>query len=207
MQRHDGLAGAGAALHDQQAGQLGADDLVLLALDGGDDVGEPSGASRLDGGEQRAAAGELVPRAVTVGVAGLELQRRSPNSSSSMPSSWRPLVAKCRRRASPSARARWPGRRARPPAPASPRPPAPGPRRTPPGARCRRSRRRRRCSAARSMRPNTRLASPSSSSRRRVTIVSQITSRSNRACSVPPRPTSTMEPRLAARRRAASRHS
>ena len=41
----DGLAGAGPALHDEDAGQLGADDLVLLALDGGDDVGEATGAA------------------------------------------------------------------------------------------------------------------------------------------------------------------
>src|SRR3954465_10446038 len=57
------------------------------------------------------------------------------------------------------------------------------------------------------MRPKMSDASPSSRSRSRPTIVSQITSRSNRACSVPPRPTSTIDPRLAARRRAASRHS
>ena len=44
VQGDDGLAGARAALHDEHAGQLGADDLVLLALDGGDDVAEAAGA-------------------------------------------------------------------------------------------------------------------------------------------------------------------
>ena len=49
VQGDDGLAGAGAALDDEHAGELGPDDLVLLALDGGDDVGEAAGAGRLDG--------------------------------------------------------------------------------------------------------------------------------------------------------------
>ena len=59
VERDDGLAGAGAALHDEHAGQLGADDLVLLALDRGDDVGQPPGAGLLEGGDQRAAAADL----------------------------------------------------------------------------------------------------------------------------------------------------
>ena len=54
VQRHDGLAGARAALHDQDPGQLGPDDLVLLALDGGDDVAEPAGAGRLERRQERA---------------------------------------------------------------------------------------------------------------------------------------------------------
>ena len=38
VQGHDGLAGAGAAGDDRDAGVVGADRLVLLGLDGGDDV-------------------------------------------------------------------------------------------------------------------------------------------------------------------------
>ena len=55
----DRLAGAGPALHHQHAGQLGPDDLVLLALDGGDDVGEAAGAHLLEGGDERALAPDL----------------------------------------------------------------------------------------------------------------------------------------------------
>src|SRR3989442_794619 len=50
------LAGAGTALHNEHARQLGPDDLVLLALDRGDDVAEATGAVRLERGEQRALA-------------------------------------------------------------------------------------------------------------------------------------------------------
>ena len=56
VQRHDGLAGARAALHHEHAGQRGPDDLVLLALDGGDDVAEAAGAGRLERGDERAVA-------------------------------------------------------------------------------------------------------------------------------------------------------
>ena len=56
MQRHHGLAGARAALHHQHAGQRGPDDLVLLALDGGDDVADAPGAGRLERGDERAVA-------------------------------------------------------------------------------------------------------------------------------------------------------
>ena len=52
MQGHDGLAGAGTALHDEHAGLRRADDLVLLALDGGDDVAELAGATAFERGEQ-----------------------------------------------------------------------------------------------------------------------------------------------------------
>ncbi len=58
VQGDDGLAGARPALHDEDAGQLGPDDLVLLALDGGDDVGEAAGAAGLEGGDERAVAGD-----------------------------------------------------------------------------------------------------------------------------------------------------
>src|SRR3546814_502385 len=48
----DGLAGARTALHHQHAGQLGADDLVLLALDGCDDVAQAAGADLLERGDE-----------------------------------------------------------------------------------------------------------------------------------------------------------
>ena len=83
VQGHDGLAGAGPALHDEHAGQRRPDDLVLLALDGGDDVAQPAGAGRLEGGDERAVA--LRARRPRPGRSAC-----SPNSSSSMPSSWRP---------------------------------------------------------------------------------------------------------------------
>ena len=40
-------------------GSSGADDLVLLALDGGDDVAHGPGAGPFEGGQQRAGAAEL----------------------------------------------------------------------------------------------------------------------------------------------------
>jgi hypothetical protein len=49
-----GLAGAGSALDDEHAGQRGPDDLVLLALDGGDDVAEAARACGLERRDQRA---------------------------------------------------------------------------------------------------------------------------------------------------------
>ena len=52
VQGHRGLAGTGAALHDHDPGLVGADDPVLLGLDGGDDVGHPPGARRLHRGQQ-----------------------------------------------------------------------------------------------------------------------------------------------------------
>jgi hypothetical protein len=52
VQRDDRLAGAGATLHDEHAVLRGADDLVLLALDGGDDVTERAGAPALERCEQ-----------------------------------------------------------------------------------------------------------------------------------------------------------
>ena len=199
MQRDDGLARAGPALHDEHAGQLGADDLVLLALDGGDDVGEAAGAGGLEGGDERAVAGDAAARRRA---ASCRCRARRPPRRTARPR----CRAACGRGwrsggggRGPSARARWPGRRARRPAPASRRRPAPGPRRRRRAARCRRSsppsgRRRRRAVAggSRSMRPNTSAASPRSSCAQAVTMVSQMTSRSKRACSVPPRPTSTI---------------
>ncbi len=54
MQGDGGLAGAGPALDDEDAVERGADDAVLLALDGRDDVGHPAGALRGQGRHQRA---------------------------------------------------------------------------------------------------------------------------------------------------------
>jgi hypothetical protein len=65
VQRHGGLPRARAALDHQYARDVRADDLVLLGLDGGDDVAHPARALRVEGGEQRplpAQAGE--PRLV-----------------------------------------------------------------------------------------------------------------------------------------------
>ena len=56
VQRHDGLAGAGTALHHQHTGLWRTDDLVLLALDGGDDVAQLTGAATLQDRQQRAVA-------------------------------------------------------------------------------------------------------------------------------------------------------
>jgi hypothetical protein len=68
VERDDRLAGTGATLHHQDPGKLGANDLVLLTLDGGDDVAEPTGAGLLQGGDQRTVAPHLA-RLVTVVVA------------------------------------------------------------------------------------------------------------------------------------------
>ena len=59
VQRDHRLARARTALHDEHARQRAADDLVLLALDGGDDVGEPSGATELECGDERLLAAHL----------------------------------------------------------------------------------------------------------------------------------------------------
>ena len=101
VQGDDRLAGAGAALHDEDAGQLGADDLVLLALDGGDDVGEAAGAAGLEGGDEGAVAGDAPVRSSRRRRRAPMAAAASPKSSSSMPSSVRPRVAKWRRRARP----------------------------------------------------------------------------------------------------------
>ena len=55
VQRDDGLAGARTALDHQDPGQPGADDRVLLGLDGGDDLRHPAGAV----GRQRREQGRL----------------------------------------------------------------------------------------------------------------------------------------------------
>ena len=60
MQRDGGLAGAGTALDHEGPGDGGADDAVLLGLDGADDVGHAPGPLRVQGGQQRAFALERV---------------------------------------------------------------------------------------------------------------------------------------------------
>ena len=57
MQGHDGLARPRTSLDHEHPGQRGADDLVLLALDGGDDVTEATGTRRLERAEQRTLTG------------------------------------------------------------------------------------------------------------------------------------------------------
>ena len=52
VQRHHRLAGAGTALDHEDARLRGADDLVLLGLDGADDVAELAGAAGLQRGQQ-----------------------------------------------------------------------------------------------------------------------------------------------------------
>ena len=58
VQRGDRLAGARAALDDEDAGQVGADNPVLLGLDGRDDVGHAAGARRGDRRDERGLAGK-----------------------------------------------------------------------------------------------------------------------------------------------------
>ncbi len=62
VQGHGGLAGARTALHHQHAVRVGADDLVLLGLDGGDDVAHPPGAVGVERGQQGGLAGQPAPR-------------------------------------------------------------------------------------------------------------------------------------------------
>ncbi len=52
VQGDDGLAGAGAALHDEDAAVRGADDPVLVGLDGLHDVVHPAGARGIQRGQQ-----------------------------------------------------------------------------------------------------------------------------------------------------------
>ena len=58
VQRHGGLAGAGASLDHYGAVHLGTDDAVLLGLDRGHDIGHLAGAARTQGCQQRALSGQ-----------------------------------------------------------------------------------------------------------------------------------------------------
>ena len=51
VEGHGRLAGPRAALDDEDTGKLGADDRVLLSLDGGDDVAHPAGPCSLERSE------------------------------------------------------------------------------------------------------------------------------------------------------------
>ena len=59
VQRDRGLAGAGSAADHEDAGEVGADRLVLLGLDRGDDVAHAPGAVALERAEQRAFTAHL----------------------------------------------------------------------------------------------------------------------------------------------------
>ena len=61
MQCGDRLAGARAALHDEDALQPSADDAVLLGLDGRHDIGHAAGARAADSGDESGLAGERRP--------------------------------------------------------------------------------------------------------------------------------------------------
>jgi hypothetical protein len=101
VQRHHRLAGAGAALDDEHPGQRGPDDLVLLALDGGDDVAEAPGAGL-------SSAAMSAPRARRRELAAPVRPRRAEGSAARLAEQLvldaeqvRPRVAKWRRRTEP----------------------------------------------------------------------------------------------------------
>ena len=118
VQGHRRLARPRAALDDHDAGQRGADDLVLLPLDGGDDVAHVAGPGPLEGGQERAGAPELelavpvlgrrVAVAGPVAAPAPAVPGRAPSTageaakrSSSMPTMRRPWAARWRRRTRP----------------------------------------------------------------------------------------------------------
>ncbi len=80
VQRHDGLPGAGPALHDEDAAVRRADDPVLFRLDGLHDVVHPAGARGVQRGQQHGVrVGALVPGTDGVGeVHQLVVQRGDP---------------------------------------------------------------------------------------------------------------------------------
>ncbi len=60
VQRDGGLAGAGAALDHHDAPVRGADDVVLVGLDGADDVAHAAGARGVQRGQQHGVAGGVL---------------------------------------------------------------------------------------------------------------------------------------------------
>ncbi|MGY4646120.1 hypothetical protein ACVW07_003953 [Cellulomonas sp. URHB0016] len=74
VQRHGGLAGAGTALDDECTSQLGADDRVLLRLDGGDDVSHPTGATGGEAREQGALPGQAGEAVVALAAQQVQVQ-------------------------------------------------------------------------------------------------------------------------------------
>ena len=75
VQGDGGLAGAGTALDHEGAGDGGADDPVLLGLDGADDVRHPAGALGVQGSQQRTFALQRVVVGQQVGVEHVVLDR------------------------------------------------------------------------------------------------------------------------------------
>ena len=77
MEGDGGLTRTGSALHHDDAAVLVADDLVLLALDRGDDVGHMAGSRPVESLEQRALTGNVrrveLLRARTRGQLGIEV--------------------------------------------------------------------------------------------------------------------------------------
>ena len=59
MQRDHRFTGTGATFDDENAFQVVADNAILIALNGGDDVAHAAGAMALQGGEQGGLAGQL----------------------------------------------------------------------------------------------------------------------------------------------------
>ena len=89
VEGHRRLARARAALDHQHPGQRGPDDLVLLALDGGDDVGHPARPGPVEGGQQggRAADGQVAQdQLARRAVAAVRTRRTPPASASVRPS-------------------------------------------------------------------------------------------------------------------------
>ncbi len=102
VQRDRGLAGSRPALDDQHASERGADDLVLLALDGRDDVTHVPGAGLAQGREQRAGPTQHHPvREQALAVAGTlarpTLRACASASLSGFASSCLSACADCRR--------------------------------------------------------------------------------------------------------------
>ena len=150
VQRHCRLPRAGPALDDEDTGQRRADDLVLLALDGADDVAHLAGPRLAQGGQQRARAaqdqalGQQALAAVAdlraAGTGRAPRRRRVPPGRRSTRPRARARPVPARRGGgggpAPGGRGPWPGRRARPPGRASRRPAARGPGPTRPAGRC-----------------------------------------------------------------------
>ena len=96
VQADRGLAGAGRALHADRVVQVGADQLVLLGLDGGDDVAHRPDAGPLDLGGQDPARGAELLAAVEVLVleAGQLALRRSRTGAGSRRPAGRATLAR-----------------------------------------------------------------------------------------------------------------
>ncbi|SKY97937.1 Uncharacterised protein [Mycobacteroides abscessus subsp. abscessus] len=62
VERHSGLAGAGAALDDRDAAMRRPDDEILLPLDGLDDVGHLAGARGIERSDERGLVHDVAVR-------------------------------------------------------------------------------------------------------------------------------------------------